>query len=50
MNIYLNILIKDYLKNLEEAGVDAVIISDPASLKIAKENNENSKAKNYIIN
>lgn len=30
--------IKEYLKNLEKAGVDAVIISDPAILKIAKEN------------
>ena len=30
--------IKDYLINLEKAGVDAVIISDPAILKIAKEN------------
>lgn len=27
-----------YLKDLEEAGVDAVIISDPAIMKIAKEN------------
>ena len=27
-----------YLKDLEEAGVDAVIISDPAIMKIAKKN------------
>lgn|SRR5574344_180977 len=30
--------LKDYLKQLEEIKVDAIIISDPAVLKIAKEN------------
>lgn len=28
----------DYLKELEEIGVDAIIVSDPAVLKLAKEN------------
>lgn len=28
----------DYLKHLEEAGVDAIIVSDPAIIKVAKEN------------
>ena len=30
--------IKEYLKNLDEIGVDAIIVSDPAILKLAKEN------------
>ena len=30
--------LKDYLKKLEDIGVDAIIVSDPAIIKVAREN------------